>query len=109
MTKVTVFVGLDYHQDSVQVCVMDRDGSVLTNRRCANAWEAIRAVVPRRGPIGPAETHLHSAHAGTSWKGTVPFSLCDNRGSPRPATQPGLTTADRNVGVPDSNCTRSSW
>jgi len=48
MTKVTVFVGLDYHQDSVQVCVMDRDGSVLTNRRCANAWEAIRAVVPRR-------------------------------------------------------------
>jgi hypothetical protein len=31
MSKVTVFVGLDYHQDSVQVCVMDRTGALLTN------------------------------------------------------------------------------
>ena len=23
MSKVTVFVGLDYHKDSIQVCVMD--------------------------------------------------------------------------------------
>jgi len=29
MTKVTVFVGLDYHQDSVQVYVMGRVGTVL--------------------------------------------------------------------------------
>lgn len=47
MSKVTVFVGLDYHQDSVQVCVMDRAGSLLANRRCANRWAAIRAVVHR--------------------------------------------------------------
>jgi transposase len=49
MAKVTIFVGLDYHQDSVQVCVMDRSGSVLANRNCDNDWRAIRAVVHRHG------------------------------------------------------------
>ena len=49
MTRVTVFVGLDYHQDSVQVCVMDREGLVLANRRCANSSRTIRAVVHRYG------------------------------------------------------------
>lgn len=45
MKKVTRFVGLDYHQDSVQVCVMDEQGRVLANRSVANRWPAIVAVV----------------------------------------------------------------
>lgn len=49
MNRVTVFVGLDYHQDSVQVCVMDREGSMLANRRCANSWDVIRGIVERYG------------------------------------------------------------
>jgi transposase len=49
MSKVTVFVGLDYHQDSVQVCVMDRAGALLTNRSCPNSWEMIRNVAGRSG------------------------------------------------------------
>src|ERR1051325_6059582 len=36
MSKVTVYVGLDYHKDSVQVCVMDQAGKVLANRSCPN-------------------------------------------------------------------------
>jgi len=36
MSKVTVFVGLDYHKDSVQVCIMDQAGQVLANRKCPN-------------------------------------------------------------------------
>ena len=32
MSKVTVFVGLDYHNDTVQVCAMEQDGKVLINR-----------------------------------------------------------------------------
>lgn len=36
MTSVTVFVGLDYHQDSVQVCVLDPAGRVLSNKPCRN-------------------------------------------------------------------------
>jgi len=36
MSNVTVFVGLDYHQSSIRVCVMDRDGHSLSNFRCPN-------------------------------------------------------------------------
>ena len=36
MCSVDVFVGLDYHQDQVQVCVMDRDGTVFMNRSLMN-------------------------------------------------------------------------
>lgn len=46
-TDNEVFVGLDYHQDSVQVCVLDGRGRVLTNRSCVNDW---RAVVSAVGP-----------------------------------------------------------
>jgi transposase len=49
MSKVTVFVGLDYHQDSVQVCVMDRTGALLANRSCSNSWKTIRNVVGQGG------------------------------------------------------------
>ena len=42
-----VFVGLDYHTNSVQVCALDRAGKVLLNRPCRNDWRAIRdAVAP---------------------------------------------------------------
>jgi transposase len=46
MFTVPVFVGLDYHQQSVQVCVLDRQGKVLANRSVANDVEAITQVVP---------------------------------------------------------------
>src|SRR5258708_32898899 len=36
MSSVTVFVGLDYHQDSVQECVLDAAGGVLSNKPCRN-------------------------------------------------------------------------
>jgi transposase len=41
MDRIRVFAGLDYHQSSVQVCVMDASGRVLHNRRCSNDWRAI--------------------------------------------------------------------
>ena len=41
MDDSTVFIGLDYHQASVQVCVENRSGEVLLNRRCHNDWAAI--------------------------------------------------------------------
>ena len=49
MNSVTVFVGLDYHQDSVQVCVLDRAGAVLSNRPCRNDSAAIRERVAAFG------------------------------------------------------------
>jgi len=41
MCDSTVFVGLDYHQKSVQVCVMNGAGRVLSNRRCENDVAAL--------------------------------------------------------------------
>ncbi len=49
MSSVTVFVGLDYHQYSVQVCVLDHCGNVLSNRPCANDVKAISARVAAFG------------------------------------------------------------
>lgn len=49
MERIAVFVGLDYHQRAVQVCVVDRQGQVLMNRSCANDWRAIAAAAGRRG------------------------------------------------------------
>lgn len=44
----TVFVGLDYHLESVQVCVLDRDGKQLANRSCRNDWRAVLGAVRTR-------------------------------------------------------------
>jgi transposase len=51
MKKVTCFVGLDYHQDSVQVCVLDRHGRQLLNRSCPNDWRIIHQAVAPLGRI----------------------------------------------------------
>jgi transposase len=45
MSKVTVFGGLDYHKDSIQVCIMDPAGQVLANRKCPNAAAELALLV----------------------------------------------------------------
>jgi len=45
MSSVSVFVGLDYHMASVQVCVLSRSGEILVNRACPNHWQRIAEVV----------------------------------------------------------------
>jgi transposase len=42
-----VHVGLDYHQDSVQVCVLSISGEQLLNRAVSNDWASIASCVPR--------------------------------------------------------------
>jgi transposase len=49
MSSVPVFVGLDYHQDSVQVCVMDGEGRILSNRSVRNELTAIERAATRHG------------------------------------------------------------
>jgi transposase len=51
MSTLPVFVGLDYHQDSVQVCVLDPDGKILLNRSCDNDWRQITAAVTPLGKV----------------------------------------------------------
>lgn len=50
MRSLPVFVGLDYHQDSVQVCVLNPDGEILTNRSVANEANIIQELGTRYGP-----------------------------------------------------------
>ena len=47
MSHDTVFVGLDYHQMSIQVCVLDARGEVFLNRSCENSSEAIKSIIDR--------------------------------------------------------------
>lgn len=51
METLPVFVGLDYHQSFVQVCVLDRAGAVLANRRCDNDPVPIAQLVGGFGPV----------------------------------------------------------
>ena len=49
MESVSIFVGLDYHQSGVQVCVMDVNGQIMFNQGCANDWQTIAGQVERFG------------------------------------------------------------
>jgi transposase len=46
-----VFVGLDYHQEKVQVCVVDDQGKLLLDKPVANAWGLIAAAANRWGTV----------------------------------------------------------
>jgi transposase len=51
MSSVPLFVGLDYHDDEVQVCVLDESGGVVLNRKCENNAARIQAAVNARGLV----------------------------------------------------------
>lgn len=35
------YVGIDYHTNTLQICVLDERGQVLVNRPCSNNWHAV--------------------------------------------------------------------
>ena len=51
MRDCNVFVGLDYHKDGVQVCVLAQDGRLLGNRSCGNDPRQVVAYVNRHGNV----------------------------------------------------------
>ena len=51
MSNVPVFVGLDYHQDSIQVCVLNQQGDVLLNRSAANDCHELARMVRPLGVV----------------------------------------------------------
>lgn len=51
MCSVRVFVGLDYHQDQVQLCVVNAAGKVLCNRGVPNDARAIHRAAERCGSV----------------------------------------------------------
>lgn len=51
MSNVPVFVGLDYHQDSVQVCIVNPKGEVLLNRSAPNDCRSLGKLVGASGIV----------------------------------------------------------
>ena len=49
MSILPVYVGLDYHLATIQVCVMDPDRKILANVSVGNSPEAVRKVVAPHG------------------------------------------------------------
>jgi len=49
MSMGMVHVGLDYHEDSIRVCVLRRDGRELVNRDVPNDARSVRSLVRRFG------------------------------------------------------------
>lgn len=49
MSIIPVYVGLDYHQNAVQVCVMDQQGKRLFNRAVENDAPTIARIATRYG------------------------------------------------------------
>ena len=51
MNKIPVFVGLDYHQMVIQVCVMDAQGGVLLNQQCENDPQQVIRLAEKSGDV----------------------------------------------------------
>jgi transposase len=54
MASLACFVGLDYSDESVQVCLLDEQGKQLANRGCRNDWQSISALVAQHGGVAQA-------------------------------------------------------
>jgi transposase len=51
MNNLPIFVGLDYHQDSIQVCVLNQQGDVLMNRSARNDSAELERLVRPLGVV----------------------------------------------------------
>jgi hypothetical protein len=51
MSRVTMFAGLDYYQNAIQVCVQDHTGRVCLNRSCNNDPAEVTALLRQAGPV----------------------------------------------------------
>jgi transposase len=63
MNSVEVYIGLDYHTDGVQVCVMNGAGATLGNRMCVNDAAAIRGFGEGFGRVRGAAVEACSGSA----------------------------------------------
>ena len=51
MSIVPVYVGLDYHDESIRVCALDEDGGLVVNRDVRNDPGAVRDLVRNHGGL----------------------------------------------------------
>ena len=63
MSNLTVFVGLDYHTQSIQVCVVNAQGDVLGNRPVDNDAVAVMRYAEAFGQVARAAVESCSGAA----------------------------------------------
>lgn len=93
MLSLPVFVGLDYHQDSVQVCVLDREGKALCNRSVPNDAAVIERYARRHGV--PRRIAIEACCGSAD----LAEELATRRGLPVQLAHPGYV--NRMKGSPD--------
>ena len=49
--NVALYAGLDYHQHSIQVCLMDQAGQVRLNKACRNDLGALKELLESAGHV----------------------------------------------------------
>ena len=70
MFNLPVFVGLDYHTKTIQVCVMDQKGKILANQSVANDLHAVfRVVAPYGNNVYAAIEASNNSSAGKTTTG----------------------------------------
>ncbi|GJM26416.1 MAG: hypothetical protein DHS20C16_28310 [Phycisphaerae bacterium] len=72
MKDCTLYVGLDYHQSSVQVCAMDASGNQVLNRSCENNWAAIADAAEAHGRVRRAAIESCAGAADLERVGYLP-------------------------------------
>ncbi len=77
MSKLPVFVGLDYHMDFVQICVMDSSGEVLLNRKADNDWRVLQSLIGpgRRVQRAALEACCGAAHLASELREKAGWSV----------------------------------
>ena len=63
MSSVPLFIGMDYSDNSVQLCAIDQDGQVQVNRSCRNDWRELAAAVAGKGAVKRAAIEACSGAA----------------------------------------------
>ena len=85
MSKCTMFVGLDYHDSGVQMCVLDDRGRVLSNRMCANDWRSLQVAVSEFGP----DANIHAGIEACNGAVDLALELRDRAGWSIDQAHPG--------------------
>ncbi len=83
MSSVPVFVGLDYHQDAVQVCILNGDGKSLCNRSVPNDVQVIHRLVTQHGT--PQRVAIEACCGAAD----LAEKLATDRGLPMQLAHPG--------------------
>lgn len=101
MSSVTRFVGLDYHQESVQVCVMDEAGAVVANRSVENCWVDLADVVDETVDVEDRQVVIKASIEACSGAAHLAEELMEQAGWIVTLAHPGL--ANRMKQNPDKS------